>query len=118
MDWFLKLEHKGRDLYPVLRDVFERPEYYKSEKVRAEVFRHFGYFMTETTGHLSEYVPWFRKNKEAMDLYCDEPGFGEQLHKEQGFLRLASLLSASLSFCAGLDCPPRHKFKFFSDSWH
>ena len=76
MDWFLKLEHKGRDLYPVLREVFERPEYYKSEKVRGEVFRHFGYFMTETTGHLSEYVPWFRKNKEAMDLYCDEPGFG------------------------------------------
>ena len=32
--------------------------------------------MTESTGHLSEYVPWFRKNKKALDLYCDEPGFG------------------------------------------
>ncbi|HEV2473745.1 MAG TPA: alpha-galactosidase, partial [Chthonomonadales bacterium] len=76
MDWFLKLEHKGRDLYPELRELFERPEYYKNEKVRGEVFRHFGYFMTESTGHLSEYVPWFRKTKEAMDLYCDEPAFG------------------------------------------
>jgi len=76
MDWFLKLEHKGRDLYPRLREVFERPEYYKNEKVRGEVFRHFGYFMTESTGHLSEYVPWFRKNKKALDLYCDEPSFG------------------------------------------
>ena len=76
MDWFLTLEHKGRDLYPKLREVFEKPEYYKNEKVRGEVFRHFGYFMTESTGHLSEYVPWFRKNKEALELYCDEPSFG------------------------------------------
>ncbi|MCX5653306.1 MAG: alpha-galactosidase [Planctomycetota bacterium] len=76
MDWFLTLQHKGRDLYPILREVFEKPEYYKNEKVRGEVFRHFGYFMTESTGHLSEYLPWFRKNKKALDLYCDEPSFG------------------------------------------
>ena len=76
MDWFLTLEHNGRDLYPHLREVFEKPEYYKNEKVRGEVFRHFNYFMTESTGHLSEYVPWFRKNKKALDLYCDEPSFG------------------------------------------
>jgi alpha-galactosidase len=76
MDWFLRLEHAGRDLYPELRQKFERPEYYKNEKVRGEVFRQFGYFMTESTGHLSEYVPWFRKNRAALDLYCDEPAFG------------------------------------------
>jgi alpha-galactosidase len=76
MDWFLRLEHHGRDLYPLLRERFERPEYYKNEKVRGEVFRHFGYFMTESTGHLSEYVPWFRKNAKALGLYCDEPSFG------------------------------------------
>jgi alpha-galactosidase len=76
MDWFLRLEHRGRDLYPELREMFEKAEYYKNEKVRGEVFRHFGYFMTESTGHLSEYVPWFRKNAEAMKLYCDEPAFG------------------------------------------
>jgi alpha-galactosidase len=39
MDWFLRLEHEGRDLYPELRAKFERPEYYKNEKVRGEVFR-------------------------------------------------------------------------------
>jgi alpha-galactosidase len=76
MDWFLRLEHKGRDLYPALRELFEKPEYYKNEKVRGEVFRHFDYFMTESTGHLSEYVPWFRKNEKALKLYCDEPSFG------------------------------------------
>jgi len=76
MAWFLKLEHQGRDLYPMLRERFEQPEYYVNEKVRGEVFRHFGYFMTESTGHLSEYVPYFRKNQKALDLYCDEPSFG------------------------------------------
>jgi len=76
MDWFLRLEHKGRDLYPELREKFEKPQYYKNEKVRGEVFRHFGFFMTESTGHLSEYVPWFRKNEAALKTYCDEPAFG------------------------------------------
>lgn len=76
MAWFLKLEKDGRDLYPMLKENFEKPEYYINEKVRGEVFRHFGYFMTESTGHLSEYVPWFRKNRRALDLYCDQPDFG------------------------------------------
>ncbi|GBG06944.1 alpha-glucosidase/alpha-galactosidase [Paenibacillus agaridevorans] len=76
MGWFLKIEHNGKDLYPVLREKFELPEFYVNEKVRGEVFRHFGYFMTESTGHLSEYVPWFRHSSKALELYCDEPGFG------------------------------------------
>jgi alpha-galactosidase len=78
MAWFLSLEDKrdGRDLYPILRENIEKPEYYINEKVRCEVMRHFGYFMTESTGHLSEYVPWFRKNRKALDLYCDQPDFG------------------------------------------
>jgi alpha-galactosidase len=65
MGWFLKLEHEGRDLYPELRERFEQPEYYVNEKVRGEVFRHFGYFMTESTGHLAEYVPWFPQEPEG-----------------------------------------------------
>jgi len=76
MAWFLKLEHNGRDLYPMLRERMESPEYYMNEKVRGEVMRHSGYFMTESTGHLSEYLPWFRKNKLALEKYCDMPDFG------------------------------------------
>jgi len=76
MAWFLKLEHEGRDLYPLLRERMEKPEYYMNEKVRGEVMRHCGYFMTESTGHLSEYLPWFRKNAHALDKYCDMPDFG------------------------------------------
>lgn len=75
-DWFLTLERNGEDLYPRLRELFEKPEYYKADKVRGEMLRQFGYFATETTGHTSEYVPYFRKNRKALDLYCNEPGFG------------------------------------------
>jgi len=78
MAWFLSLRDKrdGRDLYPVLRERIERPQYYVNEKVRCEVMRHFGYFMTESTGHLSEYVPWFRSSERALKAYCDQPAFG------------------------------------------
>ncbi|HOZ48938.1 MAG TPA: alpha-galactosidase [Candidatus Hydrogenedentes bacterium] len=76
MAWFLDLQHEGKDLYPFFKERCELPEYYVNEKVRIETMRHFGYFMTESTGHLSEYLPWFRKNRKALDLYCDEPAFG------------------------------------------
>jgi alpha-galactosidase len=76
MGWFLELLHGETDLYPILRERFEQPEYYVNEKVRGEAFRQFGYFMTESTGHLAEYLPYFRKSKEALERYCDEPGFG------------------------------------------
>ncbi len=78
MAWFLSLRDKrdGRDLYPILKETIEKPEYYINEKVRGEVMRHFGYFMTESTGHLSEYVPWFRSSQRALDMYCDQPDFG------------------------------------------
>ncbi len=78
MAWFLSLQDKrtGRDLYPTLRRNIEKPEYYVNEKVRCEVMRHFGYMMTESTGHLSEYVPWFRSSERAIKRYCDMPDFG------------------------------------------
>jgi alpha-galactosidase len=76
MAWFLKLEHDGKDLYPLFKSLCEQPEYYINEKVRIEVMRHFGYFMTESTGHLSEYIPWFRSSERALKRYCDQPAFG------------------------------------------
>ncbi|MBN1126733.1 MAG: alpha-galactosidase [Sedimentisphaerales bacterium] len=78
MGWFLSLKDKrdGRDLYPIFKANCEKPEYYVNEKVRCEVMRHFGYFMTESTGHLSEYIPWFRSSKRALETYCDMPDFG------------------------------------------
>lgn len=85
MGWFLRIEKDGEDLYPKLKKVFEDPGYYINEKVRGEVLRNFGYFCTESTGHLSEYLPYFRKNQKALDLYCDEPGFGGETNASLKF---------------------------------
>lgn len=76
MSWFLKLQHNGEDLYPLLKERAEKPEYFLSDKVRCEVMRHFGYFMTESTEHLSEYLPWFRKNEQQMKQFLDTSSFG------------------------------------------
>ncbi|MCL2248124.1 MAG: alpha-galactosidase [Oscillospiraceae bacterium] len=76
MAWFLELTHNGKDLYPKLKQNMEKPEFYVNEKVRGELMRQCGYFMTESSGHLSEYLPWFRKNKLSLDAYCDMPDFG------------------------------------------
>jgi len=40
----------------------ENPEIYKKDAVRFEIMKHLGYFVTESTHHMSEYVPYFRKN--------------------------------------------------------
>jgi len=57
MAFFLRFEHHGEDLYPALREL-EPPEF---NRVRYEVLKHFGYFVTESSEHFSEYVPWFIK---------------------------------------------------------
>jgi alpha-galactosidase len=59
--FFLRLEHDGADLYPALREV-EPPEW---NRVRYELFRHFGYFVTESSEHFAEYSPWFIKDGRA-----------------------------------------------------
>jgi len=56
--FFLRLEREGEDLYPALRDVTP-PD---TNRVRYEVLKHFGYFVTESSEHFSEYVPWFIKD--------------------------------------------------------
>jgi alpha-galactosidase len=56
--FYLELRHRGRDLYPVLRSKADVPDW---NRVRYEVLRHFGYFCTESSEHLAEYVPWFIK---------------------------------------------------------
>jgi alpha-galactosidase len=57
--FYLELAHRGRDVYPELRAKRDIPDW---NRVRYEVLRHFGYFCTESSEHLAEYVPWFIKS--------------------------------------------------------
>ncbi|OPZ16965.1 MAG: Alpha-galactosidase [candidate division BRC1 bacterium ADurb.BinA364] len=74
MAFFLKYEVDGRDAYPDIRRAFDTT-HKDEEKVRQEVFRRLGYFMTESSYHLSEYLPWFIKSDaliEEYDIAVDE----------------------------------------------
>jgi alpha-galactosidase len=64
--WFLTLEHAGKDLYPCLRSHLDKPETVALEPVRFELMRRFGYFVTESSGHASEYLPYFRKRPDLL----------------------------------------------------
>jgi alpha-galactosidase len=60
--WYIQIKHNGEDLTgKLLRKLENHPVYSKTEKVRIDVLRRFGYFSTESNGHLSEYLPWYRK---------------------------------------------------------
>ncbi len=78
--WFTRLERNGEDMYPRLRRLADKRKVYERDPVRFEVMKHFGYFVTESSGHFSEYVPYFRKRpdlvkKYARDGYLGESGF-------------------------------------------
>ncbi len=60
--WFLEFRHQDADAYPRLRERILDPEVIGQEPVRIELMRQFGYFVTESSGHASEYAPYFRKS--------------------------------------------------------
>ena len=59
MAFFLKFEHKGKDAYPLLFKALEDPNAFVCDRVRFEMMRRLGYFVTESSEHQSEYVPYF-----------------------------------------------------------
>lgn len=71
MAYYTLLSHKGEDLYPRLRKIItENQEIYNKEQVRNEMFLKLGYYVTESSGHNSEYNQWFRKRPELIEKYC------------------------------------------------
>ena len=71
MAWYLKLERNGRDLYPRLRKlVASDKDIYNEEHVRNEMLLALDYYVTESSGHNSEYNWWFRKRPDLIRKYC------------------------------------------------
>src|ERR1700689_1193535 len=61
MAFYLRFERDGEDLYPRLRALADSGRIPQDNQVRYEILRHFGYFVTESSEHFAEYVPWFIK---------------------------------------------------------
>ena len=70
LSWFTSYLWKGEDAYPLLNKAMKKKAVYEHEKVRNEMFLAFGYYVTESSGHNSEYNAWFRKRPDLIQKYC------------------------------------------------
>jgi alpha-galactosidase len=92
--WFLEF-CRGRekeDLYPLIWEAIEKLEIYGQEPVRIELMKYFGYFVTESSGHASEYVPYFRKtaqmvNEDLVPRFTSEADHWFDHGRTGGYLR-------------------------------
>ena len=85
--WYIQVKHKGVDMLDKILPAFKKhKEYKKTEKVRIDIMERFGYFSTESNGHLSEYLPWYRKRPDEIDKWID---YSVWIHGEHGgYLRV------------------------------
>jgi alpha-galactosidase len=69
--WYVTYAWNGQDAYPLIRAAVEgNEEIYNEEQVRNEMFLHLDYYVTESSGHNSEYNWWFRKRSDLIEKYC------------------------------------------------
>jgi alpha-galactosidase len=90
MAWFIELRYRDRlvsnsawtNAYPLIWEHFkEEPEIVQDEKLRWDMMKATGFFMTESSGHLSEYLPYYRKRQELIEKYAgDTKGFNNLVH--------------------------------------
>jgi alpha-galactosidase len=79
--WYLEFKWNGKDAYPLIRKAIEKDEIAGIEPVRNEMFRHLDFYVTESSGHNSEYNAWFRKRKDLIEKYCTHStGWNPGLH--------------------------------------
>lgn len=80
--WYISIKHHGEDMLDKLLPAFEAHEVYREqEKVRIDMLKRFGYYSTESNGHLSEYVAWYRKRPDEIKEWID---LSDWIHGETG----------------------------------
>jgi alpha-galactosidase len=90
--FFLQFQRGRDDLYPEIRDVIRKDDVRGQEPVRVELMEHFGYFVTESSGHASEYAPYFRKSarmvgEELVPRFVDQADHWFDFGRTGGYLR-------------------------------
>jgi len=81
--WLYEYRKGDEDLLPRIRQLAVNPEIWLGDTVRMEMVKHFGYPVTESSGHGSEYTPWWRKRPELIEQYCP----GGSWNGEHGFIK-------------------------------
>ena len=71
--WYLKYEVGGKDAYPKINEAIQNNDnILNEEQVRNDMFLHLGYYVTESSGHSSEYNAWYRKRPDLIKKYCTD----------------------------------------------
>jgi alpha-galactosidase len=114
--FFLEFRRGTTDLYPLIWEAIQHSEIEGQEPVRIEMMKYFGYFVTESSGHASEYLPYFRKsaqqvNEELVPRFTDPVNSWYDFGRSGGYLRhcLERLEHAQADFdelIAGTKAPP------------
>lgn len=87
--WYISIKHQGKDMTPLLLDAMKKhPEYSVNEKVRIDMLERFGYFSTESNGHLSEYLAWYRKRPEEIKEWISDYSWANG--EPGGYLRVCT----------------------------
>jgi len=86
--WYLKFERNGKDAYPEIRAALKNKKNYLADVVRNEMFKYLDFYVTESSGHNSEYSAWFRKRPDLIKKYCIGTGWnpGEYAFIAKGYL--------------------------------
>lgn len=75
MTWYIQVKHNGKDMIPQLLDAFQRhPRFSKGEKLRLDMMKRLGYYVTESNCHASEYTPWYRKRPGDFNNWLNNSG--------------------------------------------
>jgi len=68
--WYIDFKWNGQDAYPLIRQAMRKKKVRNAEQVRNEMYLQLGYYVTESSGHNSEYNWWFRKRPDLIEKYC------------------------------------------------
>lgn len=80
--WYISVKHHGKDMLDqILPGFLKHEKYREEEKVRIDILKRFGYYSTESNGHLSEYVAWYRKRPDEIKDWID---LSNWIHGETG----------------------------------
>jgi alpha-galactosidase len=94
--FYLKFEHRGVDLYPAIRRVLEEGRMPAHNRVRYEMFKRLGSFVTESSEHFAEYVPWFIKGGRPDLIERYNIPLDEYLYRCQTGLRIWEMVEREL----------------------
>ncbi|MBE5766921.1 MAG: alpha-glucosidase/alpha-galactosidase [Clostridiales bacterium] len=86
--WYISVKTNGVERTGELLELMKKQPYAEHENVRLDVMKNFGFYSTESNGHLSEYLMWYRKRPEEMEKWID---FSDWIQGETGgYLRVCT----------------------------